>query len=119
MMQLRKACNHPFLFENDAENAERQMLSGTHTDEGIVESAGKMVVLDKILKRCKAEGRRVLVFSQVSGWAELLSLSLSLSLSLALSLSLSLSRSLSLSVSLSLALALPLSLSLSLSLSEP
>ena len=64
VMQLRKACNHPFLFENDAENAERQMLSGTHTDEGIVSCAGKMVVLDKILKRCKAEGRRVLVFSQ-------------------------------------------------------
>jgi SNF2 family DNA or RNA helicase len=36
------------------------------TDEHIIDNAGKMVILDKLLKSMKAKGSRVLIFSQMS-----------------------------------------------------
>lgn len=36
------------------------------TDEHLVDNAGKMVILDKLLKSMKAKGSRVLIFSQMS-----------------------------------------------------
>ncbi|KAK2784905.1 hypothetical protein FQN51_003957 [Onygenales sp. PD_10] len=60
VMQLRKCCNHPYLFEG-AEPGPPYT-----TDEHLIDNAGKMVILDKILKRMKAQGSRVLIFSQMS-----------------------------------------------------
>lgn len=60
VMQLRKCCNHPYLFEG-AEPGPPYT-----TDEHLVNNAGKMVVLDKILCRMKEQGSRVLIFSQMS-----------------------------------------------------
>ncbi|MCJ1441177.1 MAG: chromatin remodeling complex Adenosinetriphosphatase [Stictis urceolatum] len=60
VMQLRKCCNHPYLFEG-AEPGPPYT-----TDEHLINNAGKMVMLDKILKRMKAQGSRVLIFSQMS-----------------------------------------------------
>lgn len=60
VMQLRKCCNHPYLFEG-AEPGPPYT-----TDEHLVYNAGKMVVLDKLLTRMKAQGSRVLIFSQMS-----------------------------------------------------
>ncbi|KAL2051874.1 hypothetical protein ABVK25_007789 [Lepraria finkii] len=59
-MQLRKCCNHPYLFEG-AEPGPPYT-----TDEHLVFNAGKMVMLDKILTRMKKQGSRVLIFSQMS-----------------------------------------------------
>lgn len=36
------------------------------TDEHLVDSSGKMLILDKLLKSMKAKGSRVLIFSQMS-----------------------------------------------------
>ncbi|RAO68682.1 uncharacterized protein BHQ10_004694 [Talaromyces amestolkiae] len=60
VMQLRKCCNHPYLFEG-AEPGPPYT-----TDEHLVDNSGKMVVLDKILNRMKKQGSRVLIFSQMS-----------------------------------------------------
>lgn len=60
VMQLRKCCNHPYLFEG-AEPGPPYT-----TDEHLVFNAGKMVMLDKILARMKKQGSRVLIFSQMS-----------------------------------------------------
>lgn len=60
VMQLRKCCNHPYLFEG-AEPGPPYT-----TDEHLVFNAGKMVVLDKLLTRMKKQGSRVLIFSQMS-----------------------------------------------------
>ncbi|KAL8668770.1 MAG: hypothetical protein Q9168_006617 [Polycauliona sp. 1 TL-2023] len=60
VMQLRKCCNHPYLFEG-AEPGPPYT-----TDEHLVYNAGKMVMLDKILTRMKKQGSRVLIFSQMS-----------------------------------------------------
>ena len=60
VMQLRKCCNHPYLFEG-AEPGPPYT-----TDEHLVFNAGKMIMLDKILVRMKKQGSRVLIFSQMS-----------------------------------------------------
>lgn len=60
VMQLRKCCNHPYLFEG-AEPGPPYT-----TDEHLVQNAAKMVMLDKLLKRMKAQDSRVLIFSQMS-----------------------------------------------------
>lgn len=60
VMQLRKCCNHPYLFEG-AEPGPPYT-----TDEHLIQNAGKMVMLDKILVRMKKQGSRVLIFSQMS-----------------------------------------------------
>ncbi|KAJ5898905.1 hypothetical protein N7495_003649 [Penicillium taxi] len=60
VMQLRKCCNHPYLFEG-AEPGPPYT-----TDEHIIYNSGKMAILDKLLKRMKEDGSRVLIFSQMS-----------------------------------------------------
>ena len=60
VMQLRKCCNHPYLFEG-AEPGPPYT-----TDEHLIDNAGKMKALDKILVRMKEQGSRVLIFSQMS-----------------------------------------------------
>ncbi|KAJ5082811.1 ISWI chromatin-remodeling complex ATPase ISW2 [Penicillium argentinense] len=60
VMQLRKCCNHPYLFEG-AEPGPPYT-----TDEHLVYNSGKMNILDKLLKRMRADGSRVLIFSQMS-----------------------------------------------------
>lgn len=60
VMQLRKCCNHPYLFEG-AEPGPPYT-----TDEHLVDNAGKMIILDKLLKRMKEQDSRVLIFSQMS-----------------------------------------------------
>nr|POE54304.1 iswi chromatin-remodeling complex atpase isw2 [Quercus suber] len=60
VMQLRKCCNHPYLFDG-AEPGPPYT-----TDEHLVFNSAKMVMLDKLLKRMQAQGSRVLIFSQMS-----------------------------------------------------
>jgi len=60
VMQLRKCCNHPYLFDG-AEPGPPYT-----TDEHLVYNSAKMVMLDKLLTRMKAQGSRVLIFSQMS-----------------------------------------------------
>lgn len=66
VMQLRKCCNHPYLFEG-AEPGPPYT-----TDEHIIYNAGKMVMLDKLLGRLQKEGSRVLIFSQMSRLLDIL-----------------------------------------------
>jgi len=52
LMQLRKVCNHPFLLQEPVHLSD-------HTDERIVSSCGKMLLLDKVLKKLKKSGNKV------------------------------------------------------------
>jgi hypothetical protein len=56
---LKKTCNHPFLFENATDPTAPNRV------EAIVRNSGKLVLLDKLLKRLKDRGHRVLIFSQM------------------------------------------------------
>lgn len=66
VMQLRKCCNHPYLFEG-AEPGPPYT-----TDEHLVYNAQKMLILDKLLKKFQQEGSRVLIFSQMSRMLDIL-----------------------------------------------
>ncbi|XP_078063066.1 SWI/SNF-related matrix-associated actin-dependent regulator of chromatin subfamily A member 5-like, partial [Mustelus asterias] len=60
LMQLRKCCNHPYLFDG-AEPGPPYT-----TDTHLVVNSGKMVVLDKLLPKVKEQGSPVLIFSQMT-----------------------------------------------------
>jgi SWI/SNF-related matrix-associated actin-dependent regulator of chromatin subfamily A member 5 len=66
VMQLRKCCNHPYLFAG-AEPGPPYFMG-----EHLVENAGKMILLDKLLPRLQARGSRVLVFSQMTRMLDVL-----------------------------------------------
>ena len=65
-VQLRKVCNHPFLFP------EADPAPG-FTNEAIIESSGKLQVLDKILAQLAANKHRVVIFSQYTSVLDILS----------------------------------------------
>lgn len=66
VMQLRKCCNHPYLFDG------AEAGPPYTTDQHIVDNAGKMVILDQLLSKLKAQGSRVLLFSQMSRMIDIL-----------------------------------------------
>ncbi|KAK8089745.1 hypothetical protein PG997_004706 [Apiospora hydei] len=66
VMQLRKCCNHPYLFEG-AEPGPPYT-----TDEHLVFNSGKMALMDKLLGRLQKQGSRVLIFSQMSRLLDIL-----------------------------------------------
>jgi ATP-dependent DNA helicase len=66
-IQLRKCCNHPYLFEWKTDSHGEDVL-----DESLVSNSGKMMVLDAILKRLHQEGHKVLIFSQMTRMLDIL-----------------------------------------------
>ncbi|XP_039114960.1 probable chromatin-remodeling complex ATPase chain [Dioscorea cayenensis subsp. rotundata] len=65
-MQLRKCCNHPYLFEGAEPGP--PYTSGEH----LITTAGKMVLLDKLLPKLKERDSRVLIFSQMTRLLDIL-----------------------------------------------
>ncbi|KAK6534801.1 hypothetical protein TWF281_006101 [Arthrobotrys megalospora] len=62
LMQLRKICNHPFVFE-DVENA---ISPGPLANDLLWRTAGKFELLDRLLPKFFASGHRVLMFFQMT-----------------------------------------------------
>ena len=62
LMQLRKLCNHPFVFEE----VEDQMNPGRGTNDLLWRVAGKFELLDRVLPKFQATGHRVLMFFQMT-----------------------------------------------------
>lgn len=60
VMQLRKCCGHPYLFEG-VEDRTLDPLG-----EHLIENCGKLSMVDKLLKRLKERGNRVLIFTQMT-----------------------------------------------------
>eukprot|EP00915_Cephaloidophora_sp_WS-2016_P001050 GHVH01001431.1.p1 GENE.GHVH01001431.1~~GHVH01001431.1.p1 ORF type:complete len:985 (-),score=183.01 GHVH01001431.1:71-3025(-) len=59
-MELRKVCNHPYLFPGA--EAPGQDPYGDH----LISNAGKMVIVDRLCQRLIERGSRVLIFSQMT-----------------------------------------------------
>ncbi|KAF2841462.1 putative RSC complex subunit [Patellaria atrata CBS 101060] len=62
LMQLRKLCNHPFVFEE----VEEQMNPGKASNDLLWRTAGKFELLDRILPKFQATNHRVLMFFQMT-----------------------------------------------------
>uniref|UniRef100_A0A8C2EUT4 Chromodomain helicase DNA binding protein 9 n=1 Tax=Cyprinus carpio TaxID=7962 RepID=A0A8C2EUT4_CYPCA len=71
MMELRKCCNHPYLLNGAEEKILedfKQVYSPAAVDfhlQAMIQSAGKLVLIDKLLPKMKAGGHKVLIFSQM------------------------------------------------------
>ncbi|KAH8939040.1 hypothetical protein BDL97_15G016300 [Sphagnum fallax] len=68
VMELRKLCGHPYLLDGmephtrNQEEANRQLL----------EVSGKLLLLDKMMVKLKADGHRVLIYSQFTRMLDIL-----------------------------------------------
>uniref|UniRef100_A0A672FZW8 Chromodomain helicase DNA binding protein 6 n=1 Tax=Salarias fasciatus TaxID=181472 RepID=A0A672FZW8_SALFA len=71
MMELRKCCNHPYLITGAEEKileSFRKYHSPDAADfqlQAMIQAAGKLVLIDKLLPKLLAGGHKVLVFSQM------------------------------------------------------
>lgn len=71
MMELRKCCNHPYLINGAEEKILEEFKDAHNADspdfqlQAMIQAAGKLVLIDKLLPKLKAGGHRVLIFSQM------------------------------------------------------
>jgi len=59
-MNFRKMCDHPYFFGEPPPIGK----SESFTDNRIITYCGKMIILDKMLRKLRADGHKVLIFSQ-------------------------------------------------------
>uniref|UniRef100_A0A8C1YQE7 Chromodomain helicase DNA binding protein 3 n=1 Tax=Cyprinus carpio TaxID=7962 RepID=A0A8C1YQE7_CYPCA len=71
MMDLKKCCNHPYLFPVASAEAPKTP-SGAYEGAGLTKASGKLMLLQKMLRKLKEQGHRVLVFSQMTKMLDLL-----------------------------------------------
>jgi SWI/SNF-related matrix-associated actin-dependent regulator of chromatin subfamily A member 5 len=65
LMQLRKACNHPYMFDGiEPEGAEEW---GEH----LVDNCGKLKFLDRLLKKIYEKKEQILVFSNFTSFLDI------------------------------------------------
>jgi SNF2 family DNA or RNA helicase len=62
LVQLRKCCNHPYLFEDVEEMMPAEFLMGRN----LYRVSGKFELLDRTFEKLRASGHRVLVFCQMT-----------------------------------------------------
>jgi len=65
VMELRKVCNHPFLIRGVEERHTSPSQPLEDYYKTLIQASGKFVLLDKLLARLKAQGHKVLIFSQM------------------------------------------------------
>nr|CAB3230448.1 chromodomain-helicase-DNA-binding protein 4 [Phallusia mammillata] len=71
MMDLKKCCNHPYLFNKAAEEAPRS-ANGAFDGTEMTKNGGKLIVLQKMMRKLKDRGNRVLIFSQMTRMLDIL-----------------------------------------------
>ncbi|KAF9822298.1 hypothetical protein SFRURICE_017573 [Spodoptera frugiperda] len=71
MMDLKKCCNHPYLFPVAAEEAPLGP-HGNYDTQALVKASGKLVLMSKMLRQLKEQGHRVLIFSQMTKMLDIL-----------------------------------------------
>ncbi|XP_021751483.1 protein CHROMATIN REMODELING 5-like [Chenopodium quinoa] len=77
VVELKKCCNHPFLFESADHGYGGESNDGSKLERMIL-SSGKLVILDKLLVKLHETKHRVLIFSQMVRMLDILAEYLSL-----------------------------------------
>lgn len=74
MMELRKCCIHPYLISGAEERIvqEKNAVTPESQYQCLIEASGKLVLIDKLLKKLKEGGHKVLIFSQMTRCLDLL-----------------------------------------------
>lgn len=71
MMDLKKCCNHPYLFPVAAMESPK-LPTGAYEGGALIKSSGKLLLLQKMLRKLHEQGHRVLIFSQMTKMLDLL-----------------------------------------------
>ncbi|XP_014681188.1 PREDICTED: chromodomain-helicase-DNA-binding protein 5-like [Priapulus caudatus] len=71
MMDLKKCCNHPYLFPTAANEA-LHLPNGAYEGNSLIKASGKLMLLSKMMKKLQADGHRVLIFSQMTKMLDIL-----------------------------------------------
>lgn len=67
-MQLRKVCNHPYLFFYPYDIKTDTLKN----DENLIKNSGKLMILDQLLNALISRKHRTLIFSQMTGMMDIL-----------------------------------------------
>lgn len=57
VMDLKKCCNHPYLFPAAAEEAPK-LPNGMYVSRDLVKASGKFILLESMLEKLKRDGHR-------------------------------------------------------------
>ncbi|KAM9804089.1 lymphoid-specific helicase [Neosynchiropus ocellatus] len=68
VMLLKRCCNHPYLVEYPLDPTTLDFK----IDEQLVQSSGKLLILDRLLPELKKRGHKVLIFSQMTSILDIL-----------------------------------------------
>lgn len=68
VMELRKLCGHPYMLEG----VEEEVKKGQDTYRQLLEASGKLLLMDKMMVKLKADGHRVLIYSQFKNMLDIL-----------------------------------------------
>nr|XP_027204103.1 chromodomain-helicase-DNA-binding protein Mi-2 homolog [Dermatophagoides pteronyssinus] len=71
MMDLKKCCNHPYLFPGAAVEAPK-LPNGLYEINALTKACGKLILLQKMLRKLYDQGHRVLIFSQMTKMLDIL-----------------------------------------------
>ncbi|NWH50842.1 CHD3 protein, partial [Fregata magnificens] len=72
MMDLKKCCNHPYLFPVAAMVGAVGTPGGAYEGGALIKASGKLLLLQKMLRKLKEQNHRVLIFSQMTKMLDLL-----------------------------------------------
>ncbi|GMS84761.1 hypothetical protein PENTCL1PPCAC_6936, partial [Pristionchus entomophagus] len=72
IMELKKCCNHPYLFPKAAMEAPTDERGSRYEINALVKSCGKLILLQKMMRKLKDGGHRVLIFSQMTRMLDVL-----------------------------------------------
>lgn len=64
MMDLKKCCNHPYLFPAAAQEAPSAQ-NGSYEIQALTKASGKLVLLSKMLKKLRDEGHRYCIVGRI------------------------------------------------------
>ena len=71
VMDLKKCCNHPYLFPAASEEAAK-LPNGMYDVNNLTKACGKLILLRTMLEQLKRGGHRVLIFSQMTKMLDIL-----------------------------------------------
>ncbi|XP_050414709.1 chromodomain-helicase-DNA-binding protein 4 isoform X3 [Patella vulgata] len=71
MMDLKKCCNHPYLFPTAAVDAPR-LPNGAFEGSALIKACGKLELMSTMLSQLHKQGHRVLIFSQMTKMLDIL-----------------------------------------------
>lgn len=60
----KKVCNHPFLIQEFYDEYSKESATDEEHHRNLVDTSGKMLLLEKLLCKTRQEGKKVLIFSQ-------------------------------------------------------